>query len=74
MLHCDLKPMNVLLDYAAMPDEELDRHLETSECPDDFTRMYPKVCVADFGLVFDTRTDVLLNPPPGAGTLGYRRK
>ncbi|ETN36355.1 uncharacterized protein HMPREF1541_08632 [Cyphellophora europaea CBS 101466] len=55
-----------------MPDEELDRHLETSECPDDFTRMYPKVCVADFGLVFDTRTDVLLNPPPGAGTLGYR--
>lgn len=46
MLHLDIKPANVFLDYAPIED---DSNPGNDQDPDDFTSLYPRICLADFG-------------------------
>lgn len=56
IVHLDLKPLNILLDYATLDDGELDKAHRTKQYPDDLCKLYPRVCVTDYGISLDSHT------------------
>jgi serine/threonine protein kinase len=70
MLHCDIKPDNILLDYSACTDEHLDSLYANDTIPEDISQLYPRVCLSDFGQVLDMHP---VNAPPMPDTHGTKQ-